>query len=218
MHRSLMAASHAGRARIRGIIFDMDGTLTNVGAIDFARIRERCGIPPKHDIIAFCEEQAEPKRTHLLRIVEEEEDIGLNRMSLRPECRELILQLHGMNLHRALLTRNNEAAMGKTVALLENPEAFSIMLSRAFTPVKPHPAAIHHICGHWKCSPAEVIMCGDSIDDMTCGKAAGARTVLIGDTTCKHYQEALPLADHSISRLGELVHILEGFKEETPGL
>lgn len=200
--------STSSRLPIKGVCFDMDGTLTNTGAIDFATMRARCGVPPKVDIIAHCEAQPEPRRSELLRIVEEEEEHGLARMSLRPDCKDIISTLTAAGIHRALLTRNNDSAMTRTLALLESEDAFSIMLSRSFTPVKPHPAALHHICELWKCSPDEIVMCGDSIDDMACGRAAGATTVLIGDNECKHFQEALPLADFSIASLRELEDVL----------
>lgn len=209
-HHTSHAHSHhhasRHRRRIAGVIFDMDGTLTAAGAIDFKAMRARTGAPAGTDLIAFCEGHAEPRRSELLGILEEEEAAGLARMALREGCREMLEGLAAAGVHRALLTRNNEAAMAQTVALLAMADPFSIALSRAFTPVKPHPAAIHHICERWGVRPHDVVMCGDSYDDMACGRAAGATTVLIGSPPPA---DALPHADFHITTLPQLAAVLE---------
>lgn len=201
------------RRRIAGVIFDMDGTLTVAGAIDFKAMRARTGAPPGTDLIAFCEGHDEPRRSELLAILVEEEEAGLERMRLREGCREMLVGLAAAGVHRALLTRNNEAAMARTVALLGLPDPFSIALSRAFTPVKPHPAAIHHICASWGLTPADVVMCGDSYDDMACGRAAGATTVLIGAPAPP---DAAPHADFHITALTQLHAVLQSLDTLPP--
>lgn len=55
---------------------------------------------------------------------------------------------------------------------------------------------------------SSLIMVGDSVDDITAGRRAGAKTVLLVNDVNKH------LADHEhtdlvISRLDELIHVLE---------
>ena len=53
------------------------------------------------------------------------------------------------------------------------------IVTRKFKPAKPHPAGIHHIANNWGMSTDDMIMVGDSIDDMTAGRRAGAKTVLL---------------------------------------
>ncbi|RYG41169.1 HAD family hydrolase, partial [archaeon] len=201
-----VAVAGGRTGRLRGIVFDMDGTLTNAGAIDFGRMRARCGVPPGEDIIAFVERQSEARRLELARIIVEEEEEGLRRMSFRHGASDTLRLLTARQLHRAILTRNNDDIMMRTLALLEydaeeavsggsaapdasplTHPAFSLLLSRSFTPVKPHPAPIHHICAQWGCEPNQVIMVGDTIDDVACGRAAGAHTVLIGTPGEPHF-------------------------------
>lgn len=203
----------AARRRLRGVLFDMDGTITQPGAIDFARIRERCGVPKGSDILAHVAGQP-----HLEAIVVEEEEAGLQRMKLMEDCHEVFEWLCGLPLRRGLITRNNTAAMARTVALLGRGEdTFHVMLSRAFTPCKPHPAPILHICEQWGYHPGEVIMVGDAIDDVQCAKRAGAVAVLIGgDHTCKYYQEALPHADYTVRSLTELKHLVAKLMADEP--
>ena len=46
-------------------------------------------------------------------------------------------------------------------------------------------------------------MVGDHADDLQCGRAAGSRTVLIGDD-----HSALPWADHQVATLTDLRDLL----------
>jgi phosphoglycolate phosphatase-like HAD superfamily hydrolase len=81
--------------------------------------------------------------------------------------------------------------------------------TREFRPPKPSPAGILHIAKEWSLPNADnLIMVGDSIDDMTAGRAAGAATVLLVNEANAH------LVDHAhtdliISKLDDLIQILE---------
>jgi hypothetical protein len=50
----------AARRRLRAIVFDMDGTLTQPGSIDFAAMRARCGVPSGVDILHHISSPALP--------------------------------------------------------------------------------------------------------------------------------------------------------------
>lgn len=52
-------------------------------------------------------------------------------------------------------------------------------MTRDFRPPKPDPAGILHIAETWGLTGSDVIMVGDSLDDMTAGHRAGAATVLL---------------------------------------
>lgn len=46
---------------------------------------------------------------------------------------------------------------------------FAPAVTREFTPYKPHPAGLLHICAAWDVHPSEVLMIGDSAkDDVRC--------------------------------------------------
>jgi phosphoglycolate phosphatase-like HAD superfamily hydrolase len=75
---------------------------------------------------------------------------------------------------------------------------------------KPDPAGILYIAGEWGLPNAEnLIMVGDSIDDMTAGHMAGAATVLLLNEKNVHLKEHLH-TDICIAQLDDLVGILEG--------
>lgn len=42
---------------------------------------------------------------------------------------------------------------------------FAPAVTREFTPYKPHPAGLLHICAAWDVHPSEVLMIGDSAKD-----------------------------------------------------
>jgi hypothetical protein len=82
--------------------------------------------------------------------------------------------------------------------------------TRDFRPPKPDPAGILHIASEWGLPDAKnLIMVGDSIDDMTAGYRAGAATVLLVNEVNAH----LATHEHTdlcIRRLDELIKVLEG--------
>ena len=204
--------------RFVGVVFDLDGTLTHPGAIDFAAIRQRCGMPPDADIVASL--AVMPDAARLRAIVEEEEEFGLQRQSLRHDCVDMLAALDRVGFKRALHTRNNDDAMMRTLRLLDDADdaaGFSILLSRSFLPSKPHPDGILHISRAWQCEPRELVMVGDSADDMIAGRRAGARTVLI-EHHLPYFEQARLHADHVVKSLMDLVPLLVALNESAAAL
>lgn len=208
-----MAAAALSR-RVLGVVFDMDGTLTLQGAIDFVRMRERVGAPRGTDVLEHIASQPDAAvRAALEAAVVEEEDAGLARMALAPDARAALARLAAAGVPTALLTRNNDAAVARTLALLALPApAFSVALSRSFTPCKPHPAPLLHISAAWGVPAAALAMVGDSVDDMACARAAGAVALLVGrdGEACAVFREARPHADAAVASLTAVVDLVLG--------
>jgi len=75
------------------------------------------------------------------------------------------------------------------------------IITRKYKPNKPHPAAILHIAQEWGIPTSEMLMVGDSIDDMLAGNRAGARTVLLlGKEGHNHHLVKEEFIDVSITR------------------
>ena len=97
-------------------------------------------------------------------------------------------------------------------------------MTRDFRPPKPDPAGILHIAGNWGLHGEDgvpdasgLIMVGDSIDDMTAGRKAGAATVLLLNDVNRHLEHH-EHTDLVIDRLDDLVAILgAGFRGEGHG-
>ncbi|CZT41252.1 related to HAD superfamily hydrolase [Rhynchosporium secalis] len=90
-----------------------------------------------------------------------------------------------------------------------------VLIQLEFKPPKPNPAGILHIAKTWGFlnnegagDASQLIMVGDSIDDMTAGHTAGAATVLLVNDVNAHLAEH-EHTDLIVSRLDDLIEVLE---------
>ncbi|BBT42160.1 MULTISPECIES: HAD family hydrolase [Pseudomonas] len=165
---------------IRHWVFDMDGTLT-VAVHDFAAIREALGIPPEHDILthlaALPAEEAAAKHAWLL---EHERDLAIASKPAEGAV-ELVRELAGRGCQLAILTRNARELAHVTLEAIGLADCFAVehILGRDEAAPKPNPDGLLKIAQAWDVSPASLVMVGDYRFDLDCGRAAGARTVLV---------------------------------------
>ena len=194
----------AARA-IKAIVFDVDGTLTLPSLIDFKRMRERLECPTGVDILEHC--GTDPLR-HAIVV---EEELAAETV-LMPDVHILQGWLSARpHLKTALLTRNNSAALARTVSLLGPSWRFDAALSREWGGKnKPHEEPLLYLSQKFSCHPADVIMVGDSLDDVDCAKRAGAIGVLIGNPTTDR-ERALAAATHRVDTLTALTDLLDSF-------
>lgn len=216
------ACSGTPRRALRGVIFDMDGTLTRPQAWMFAEMHSalHCprdvdlldcvsGLPskeapsgdaveeydPKEDLTFETPPASGPEAERRLRYVE-------NKAMLRQEPTQGVLsalkELQAAGVQLGICTRN---VGGPVAHFLENvvhldPHSKSSdptlafewggpILTREFQPPKPSPKPLQHIINEFSTAlgvsvdPREVIMVGDSMDDMLAGDSAGCGLVLV---------------------------------------
>ncbi|KAJ4722828.1 Haloacid dehalogenase-like hydrolase domain-containing protein [Melia azedarach] len=179
------------KTRLRGVVFDMDGTLTVpvidfpamyravLGDDDYKRVKEEN--PTGIDILHHIENWSPEKQRQAYQTIADFERQGLDRLQIMPGAAKLCGFLDSKKIRRGLITRNFKEA----VDLFHDRFGitFSPALSREFRPYKPDPAPLLHICSTWDIQPSEVMMVGDSLkDDVACGKRAGAFTCLLDET------------------------------------
>ncbi|KAL6503535.1 hypothetical protein OROGR_025458 [Orobanche gracilis] len=172
-----VTAAVTTKPNLRGVVFDMDGTLT-VPVIDFPAmyravlgeeeyVKIKSETPSGIDILHQIETWSPDKQKRAYQIIADFEKQGLDRLQIMPG--------------RGLITRNVKDAVDlfhRRFGMI-----FSPALSRDFRPYKPDPAPLLHICSIWDVQPNEVMMIGDSLkDDVACGKRAGAFTCLLDET------------------------------------
>ncbi|XP_072968016.1 haloacid dehalogenase-like hydrolase domain-containing protein At2g33255 [Typha angustifolia] len=187
---AMAAANGDGRARLRGVVFDMDGTLT-VPVIDFAAMYRTVlgeevyaaarGAGGSIDILHHIETWGPGEQQRAYEIIAHFERQGLDRLQIMPGALELCGFLDSKQIRRGLITRN----VKDSVDLFHQRFGLKFIpaLSREFRPYKPDPAPLLHICSTWDIPPNEVMMIGDSLrDDIVCGKRAGAFTCLLDET------------------------------------
>lgn len=187
--------------RVKGVIFDMDGTLTEHGSIDFAAMYSRNGLQRRHntDILSLINGlPTEEEREKAMNVILEEELLGIERMKLRPNLHDLIKLLKESEIKTALSTRNCELAYIKFMERAElHRDTFSPALHRDSLGGinKPDPAVARHVLDHWGIKAGEehhVWFVGDSLDDMLCGKEAGCKTCLITTDSNKKILDIYP--------------------------
>ncbi|MFF5867644.1 HAD family hydrolase [Pseudomonas sp. NPDC012596] len=167
-------------ADIRNWVFDMDGTLT-VAVHDFAAIREALEIPPEDDILthlaALSAAEAAAKHAWLL---EHERDLAVASTAATGAV-ELVRELAGRGCRLGILTRNARELAHVTLEAIGLADCFAVehILGRDEAAPKPNPDGLLKIASSWGVAPSELVMVGDYRFDLDCGRAAGARTVLV---------------------------------------
>ncbi|MEX5590117.1 MULTISPECIES: HAD family hydrolase [Pseudomonas] len=165
---------------VRNWVFDMDGTLT-VAVHDFAAIRQALGIPPEDDILthlaALPAAEAAAKHAWLL---EHERDLAMASTAASGAV-ELVRELAGRGCRLGILTRNARELAHVTLEAIGLADCFAVehILGRDEAQPKPSPDGLLKIAQAWEVAPSELVMVGDYRFDLDCGRAAGARTVLV---------------------------------------
>ncbi|KAF3760935.1 HAD-like protein [Cryphonectria parasitica EP155] len=227
------AGSHL--PKLRGIVFDVDGTLCQPQNYMFAEMRKALNITKKTDILEHVYSLPTPEaREQAMEAIRDIERTAMASQKPQPGLVQLMTYLDDRGIPKGICTRNFDTPVNHLLTkFLSEVEAFHPIVTREFRPPKPDPAGILHIASSWgltkegssgrkaavldgerirDADASGLIMVGDSIDDMTAGRKSGAATVLLVNSANEHLVEH-EHTDVVISRLDELIGILEeGFK------
>ncbi|APO96386.1 HAD family hydrolase [Xanthomonas vesicatoria] len=161
-------------------VFDMDGTLT-LPVHDFALIRRALEIPPEDDILqhlaALPADQAQAKHAWLL-----EHERGLAEAAQpAPGAQELVRALHADGCRLGMLTRNARSLAKVTLEAIGLHDAFAWddIVGRDEAAPKPAPDGLRYFQQRWSVHGSALVMVGDHHNDLACGRAVGAGTVLV---------------------------------------
>jgi len=94
----------SGRRTLRGVVFDMDGTLTEP-YMDFAEMKRRVGVTDG-DILDVMGTWSEERQAQANAVIAEMETEARDNMTLMPGVHELLAVLDAWGLPRGILTRN----------------------------------------------------------------------------------------------------------------
>lgn len=192
--------------KIRGVIFDMDGTITEP-FFDFLKIKEEAGIGDV-DMLDYLATASATERERVQAIMTKFEDAGVAEAKLNRGARELLDDLAKRGMATALLTRNTRRSVDGVCRKLNLK--FDIVVTREDGPYKPAPDAIWQIAKRWGVKAAEVLMVGDYKWDVLCAKNAGAPSALL--INGEGEPEWAKDATYVITRLTEVIEIIEGKK------
>ena len=172
---------------IRGLIFDLDGTLVD-SALDFERMRSEMGLAPGapllESLVSLSDAEAERCHTILAR----HERAGAERAVLMPGVAEFLVEAAVRGLRCAVFTRNGRAVARLTLDRLGLE--FETIVAREDAPIKPDPTGILTICKAWGLPPAEVATVGDYRFDIIAGRQAGVKTVCYAARRTAHDVES----------------------------
>ncbi|MEE4373564.1 HAD family hydrolase [Pseudomonas alliivorans] len=165
---------------IRHWVFDMDGTLT-VPVHDFPAIKRELGIPQDADILGHLAAlpAAESAAKHAW-LLEHERELALGSLPADGAV-ELVRELAARGYRLGILTRNARELAHITLQAIGLADCFAVddVLGRDEATPKPHLAGLLKLASAWDVEPKRMVMIGDYRHDLDCGRAAGAKTVLV---------------------------------------
>lgn len=218
LKQSLQSPS-SNAPKLKGVVFDMDGTLCIPQTYMFGQMRDALGITKAVDILEHVESLPADEQASALKAIRNIESEAMKSQTPQPGLNSLMEFLDSHKVPKAICTRNFDLPVQNLLDTFLPGSHFDPIVTRDFKPPKPDPAGILHIAKSWGLvedghngDASGLIMVGDSIDDMTAGRKAGAATVLLVNDVNNH------LADHEhtdlvIESLDELAKVLEeGFE------
>ena len=192
--------------KIKAVIFDLDGTITQP-FFDFDAIRKEMGLPADAGpILELMEKMMPPEREAAEKILLAHEEKAVAESTLNPGAKETLGELRKRGILIGILTRNkkeNAFAVAKKHGL-----KFDAVVGRDEGPVKPDAFGVLYLCEKFGIQPQESLVVGDFLFDLLCARAAGAIPVLL-----KNHHKADEFAKHAdfvIENIAGLLKIVEG--------
>ncbi|MBX7105088.1 MAG: HAD family hydrolase [Gemmataceae bacterium] len=163
--------------RIRGVMFDLDGTLIHE-EIDFAAIRRELDLPHGEPLLEALTRMSPGDREQAKAVLDRHEGAAAAKAVAIPGVEPILRRIDEAGLRRGILTRNSRPAAEIALAAA-GLSGFDPVLTRDDAPAKPDPGGILIACELWQVAPAEVVMVGDYVFDVQAGRAAGCPTILV---------------------------------------
>jgi len=197
--------------KAHALLFDLDGTLTAPGAIDFSEIRRCIGCPADQPILEYTAGLHRKDRRNVLDILEVFELEAAERSRPNAGAEDLLGWLERRRIPYGLVTRNGMKAVAKTLAHFTptSRDGFRVIVTREHAAPKPDPAGIHLAARAMNAIPQEMLVVGDYRFDIIAGRNAGSLTAFLTNGA-----EAIPLIldpqpDFVIRTLSEIRRILD---------
>lgn len=185
---------------IRGVVFDLDGTIVD-SKLDFAAMRNDLGVAPTEGILEEVEKvECETRKADFMRLIREHELKGLAESKLMKGFETYYKYLQSIKLPIGILTRNS---LEVTKLTLEKFELrFDTIYTRDDCAPKPSPEGLIKILDEWKMEPKDIVYIGDSHYDIQTALNAKVKSILFKS----HYNSDFDgRADFEISCFSQLV-------------
>jgi hydrogenase expression/formation protein HypE len=196
--------------RIKGVLFDFDGTLTLPGALDFPAIKREISCPPDIPILEYLETVPAEIKPSLMKILESKEEKAAVESLPNVGAEECLLNLRGKGLLLGIITRNSLPSVRLALERFERVRLhhFAAVLTRDDSLPKPHPDGVHKACERMGLTVSELMVVGDFRFDVMAGNAAGACTVLLTNGRQSLMTPGDPEPDYTVACLEEILQLL----------
>ncbi|PSR90345.1 HAD-like domain-containing protein [Coniella lustricola] len=137
--------------RLKGVVFDVDGTLCRPQNYMFGEMRAALDIPKQIDILehVYALPTAEA-REEAMESIRHIERTAMAHQEPQPGLVELMTYLDSRDIPKGICTRNFDAPVDHLLSkFLSEVKTFHPIVTREFRPPKPHPAGILHIARSW---------------------------------------------------------------------
>jgi HAD superfamily hydrolase (TIGR01549 family) len=193
--------------KLRGIVFDLDGTLVSQ-ELDFEAIRREIGLPRGTPLLEALEKMSGTELLRARDILDRHEQIAAARAELHTGVQQCLEWLESRSMRLGLLSRNSRLSVQTVMERCWL--RFDLVVAREDAPFKPNPGGLLKICEFWQVPPAQVLMVGDYLYDLQAGKSAGTCTALITHGRQLPFAE---MADFSFPSFEELPELLKKWLE-----
>jgi len=161
--------------KIKGVIFDLDGTIVDV-PYNWPQIKEELGTKGQ-PILHFLSSLKEPEKSEKWNILQKYEDEATLRATLKEGMREFLDFLAGKGIKKALVSNNS----GKNVLFLlrKFKLKFDCVISRESGLWKPSGAPFLAVLRKLKLRKEECCVIGDSHFDLKAAKESGIERIFL---------------------------------------
>jgi HAD superfamily hydrolase (TIGR01509 family) len=196
--------------RIKGILFDFDGTLTYPGALDFPAIKREMGLPEDKPILEYLETQPPARQASLLKILESKEEQAAKQSIPNIGAEKCLSILKHKGIPFGIHTRNSLSSVCLVLEKFNNItlKDFSAVITRENSLPKPHPDGVHQAARQMGISTSELMVVGDFRFDIMAGKAAGTLTLLLTNSAKSVMAPGDPAPDYTANYLEEILEII----------
>jgi len=196
--------------KIKAVLFDFDGTLTEPGALDFAQMRNAIGCPLDQFILEFIESlPSSARKVEAMAVLDRIEIEAAADSKPNAGAEDLIEYLRLKDLSLGILSRNNLQSIERALDNFDTigVSDFQAILSRD-EPVRPKPSAdgVLLAAQRLKVDVRQMLVVGDFLFDIQAGQRAGAVTVFLDNPA--NVRPVPDEADYAISCLDELKAIV----------
>jgi HAD superfamily hydrolase (TIGR01509 family) len=196
--------------RIKGVLFDFDGTLTFPGALDFPAIKRELHCPPDLPILEYLETVPAELKPSLMKILQSREEKAAEESLPNVGAEKCLLTLRDKGVLLGIITRNSFPSVRLALEKFETVRLhdFAAVITRDDSLPKPHPDGVHKASERMGLTVSELMVVGDFRFDVMAGKAAGACTVLLTNGRQSLMTPGDPEPDYTVACLEEILQLV----------